>query len=107
MTSLSDKGAVECAPAVQEERSGLLTHVQLPLTGGGKIGIYQPKHPTALDLAARVERAGECPLRTFLGMGGYQSNRAKNLLRRHPSCANQLSRHQKRKLTAPDNLCSY
>ena len=28
MTSLSDKG-VECA-AVQEERSGLLTHVQLP-----------------------------------------------------------------------------
>ena len=48
MTSLSDKG-VECA-AVQEERSGLLTHVQLP--GGGKIGIYQPKHPTALDLGS-------------------------------------------------------
>ena len=48
MTSLSDKG-VECA-AVQEERWGLLTHVQLP--GGGKIGIYQSKHPTALDLGS-------------------------------------------------------
>ena len=48
MTSLSNKG-VECV-AVQDERWGLLTHVQLP--GGGKIGIYQPKHPMALNLGS-------------------------------------------------------
>ncbi len=32
---------VDCSP-VQEERWGLRTHVTLP--GGGKLGIYQPKH---------------------------------------------------------------
>ena len=35
------KKNVACA-AVQEERWGLLTHVTLP--GGGRIGVYQPKH---------------------------------------------------------------
>ena len=35
---------VKCG-AVTEERWGSLTHVSLP--GGGKIGLYQPKHPTA------------------------------------------------------------
>jgi hypothetical protein len=29
--------------AVQEERWGSLTHLSLP--GGGKLGVYQPKHP--------------------------------------------------------------
>ncbi len=33
---------VACSP-VHEERWGSLTHVTLP--GGGKIGVYQPKHP--------------------------------------------------------------
>ena len=32
---------VACTP-VQTERWGLLTHVTLP--GGGKLGIYQPRH---------------------------------------------------------------
>jgi catechol 2,3-dioxygenase-like lactoylglutathione lyase family enzyme len=36
---------------VHEERWGSIVHVQLP--GGGEIGLYQPKHPTALALAAR------------------------------------------------------
>jgi hypothetical protein len=35
---------VECS-AVHEERWGSLTTMSLP--GGGKIGLYQPKHPTA------------------------------------------------------------
>ena len=34
---------VTCSP-VHEERWGSLTHVTLP--GGGKIGVYQPKHPS-------------------------------------------------------------
>jgi catechol 2,3-dioxygenase-like lactoylglutathione lyase family enzyme len=44
MASLAKKG-VKCSK-VQEERWGSLTRMQLP--GGGEIGLYQPKHPTAL-----------------------------------------------------------
>lgn len=38
---------VRCAPLVQE-RWGLRTAITLP--SGGQIGLYQPSHPTALDL---------------------------------------------------------
>jgi hypothetical protein len=38
---------VECTP-VQKARWGSVT--QIPLPSGGKIGLYQPTHPTALDL---------------------------------------------------------
>jgi catechol 2,3-dioxygenase-like lactoylglutathione lyase family enzyme len=43
MESLKAK-KVKCGP-VKEERWGSLTTITLP--GGGKIGLYQPKHPTA------------------------------------------------------------
>ena len=46
MTSLALKG-VRCS-SVQEQRWGSITKMQLP--GGGEIGLYQPKHPTALAL---------------------------------------------------------
>jgi hypothetical protein len=36
---------VKCG-AVNEERWGSVTTISLP--GGGKIGLYQPKHPTAI-----------------------------------------------------------
>jgi hypothetical protein len=36
---------VACS-AVDEERWGSITHVTLP--GGGKIGVYQPKHPSPM-----------------------------------------------------------
>lgn len=39
--SLGEK-KIECSP-VHEERWGSLTQVSLP--GGGKLGVYQPKHP--------------------------------------------------------------
>jgi catechol 2,3-dioxygenase-like lactoylglutathione lyase family enzyme len=45
---LSTKG-VACSE-VHEERWGSLTAIQLP--GGGTIGLYQPKHPIALNLSA-------------------------------------------------------
>jgi hypothetical protein len=32
---------------VKEERWGSLTAISLP--GGGKVGLYQPKHPTAIE----------------------------------------------------------
>src|SRR5882672_8909674 len=46
MAALAEKG-IECAE-VQEPPWGLLTRIQLP--GGGKLGLYQPKHPTAHGL---------------------------------------------------------
>ena len=46
MTSLT-KMNVACSE-VQEARWGSITKVRLP--GGGEVGLYQPKHPTALGL---------------------------------------------------------
>jgi hypothetical protein len=49
MEALAKKG-VTCS-AVQEERWGSITKIGLP--GGGEIGLYQPKHPTALSLGSK------------------------------------------------------
>src|SRR4029077_10045390 len=46
MAELADKG-VKCCE-VEEARWGSITKIRLP--GGGEIGLYQPKHPTALSL---------------------------------------------------------
>jgi len=46
MASLAEKG-VRCSD-VQEVRWGSITKIQLP--GGGKVGLYQPKHPTAIEM---------------------------------------------------------
>ena len=46
MTSLEAK-RVKCSE-IQEQRWGSITKMKLP--GGGEIGLYQPKHPTAFDL---------------------------------------------------------
>jgi catechol 2,3-dioxygenase-like lactoylglutathione lyase family enzyme len=46
MATLAEKG-VRCSD-VQEARWGSITKIQLP--GGGKVGLYQPKHPTAIGI---------------------------------------------------------
>jgi len=46
MAALAEKG-VRCSD-VQEARWGSITKIQLP--GGGKVGLYQPKHPTAVGM---------------------------------------------------------
>jgi catechol 2,3-dioxygenase-like lactoylglutathione lyase family enzyme len=46
MAELAEKG-VACSK-IHEERWGSITRLRLP--GGGEMGLYQPKHPTALDL---------------------------------------------------------
>jgi catechol 2,3-dioxygenase-like lactoylglutathione lyase family enzyme len=46
IASLAKKG-VKCSE-VHEERWGSITKMRRP--GGGEIGLYQPKHPTALGL---------------------------------------------------------
>jgi catechol 2,3-dioxygenase-like lactoylglutathione lyase family enzyme len=49
ISALAKKG-VRCSD-VQEARWGSITKIRLP--GGGEVGLYQPKHPTALGLAAK------------------------------------------------------
>jgi catechol 2,3-dioxygenase-like lactoylglutathione lyase family enzyme len=44
------KKGVQCSD-VQEARWGSITKLVLP--GGGEIGLYQPKHPTALGVSRR------------------------------------------------------
>jgi catechol 2,3-dioxygenase-like lactoylglutathione lyase family enzyme len=46
IASLASKG-VQC-PQIDEQRWGSITTISMP--GGGKLGLYQPKHPTALAL---------------------------------------------------------
>jgi catechol 2,3-dioxygenase-like lactoylglutathione lyase family enzyme len=45
MRALADRG-VECSP-VEEPRWGSVTKIRLP--GGGEVGLYQPKHPIAIQ----------------------------------------------------------
>jgi len=45
ISALGEKG-VQCSD-VQEARWGSVAKIRLP--GGGEVGLYQPKHPTALD----------------------------------------------------------
>jgi hypothetical protein len=45
MLSLAERG-VNCSP-VEEARSGSVTTIPLP--GGGQVGLYQPRHPLAID----------------------------------------------------------
>jgi catechol 2,3-dioxygenase-like lactoylglutathione lyase family enzyme len=52
MAALATKG-VTCS-AVDEQRWGSITRLLLP--GGGEIGLYQPKHPTALNLGTKSKR---------------------------------------------------
>ena len=48
--AILEKKNVTCSE-VQEARWGSITKMQLP--GGGEVGLYQPKHPTALGLMSR------------------------------------------------------
>jgi catechol 2,3-dioxygenase-like lactoylglutathione lyase family enzyme len=47
VADLTAKGA-EFAQPVSDQGWGLLTSVRLP--GGGELGLYQPRHPTAYDI---------------------------------------------------------
>ena len=48
ISALGEKG-IACSE-LQEARWGSITHIRLP--GGGEVGLYQPKHPTALTLTS-------------------------------------------------------
>jgi catechol 2,3-dioxygenase-like lactoylglutathione lyase family enzyme len=48
MSALASKG-VACSE-VEEARWGSITRITLP--GGGRVGLYQPKHPTAIGLGS-------------------------------------------------------
>jgi len=46
VSALAEK-SVQCSK-VQEERWGSIVKIRLP--GGGEVGLYQPRHPTALNI---------------------------------------------------------
>jgi catechol 2,3-dioxygenase-like lactoylglutathione lyase family enzyme len=48
--SALSKSGIKCSE-VQEARWGSITKILLP--GGGELGLYQPKHPTALALSSK------------------------------------------------------
>ena len=48
IAALTQKG-VRCSE-VHQERWGSITKIRLP--GGDEVGLYQPKHPTALGIAS-------------------------------------------------------
>src|ERR1700678_2129185 len=48
MAALKAKSVAVAWAKVQRPRWGSVTKIALP--GGGQVGLYQPKHPTALDL---------------------------------------------------------
>jgi hypothetical protein len=50
MKELTSKGVIFAGP-VREERWGLATAIKMP--GGGELGIYEPKHQTALGLGSK------------------------------------------------------
>jgi predicted enzyme related to lactoylglutathione lyase len=45
---LKSKG-VEFAQPIRNEQWGQLTYIKIP--GGGEVGLYQPKHPTAVRIS--------------------------------------------------------
>jgi hypothetical protein len=47
------KTAKVVCSAIHEERWGSITHLTLP--GGGKLGVYQPKHPSPLPGAPKAK----------------------------------------------------
>ena len=47
---------IACGPVTNEDW-GMLTHIQLP--GGGKLGVYQPRHPRPKATAARATRSAK------------------------------------------------
>ena len=51
-TAALEKKGVNCSE-VHEERWGSITSLRLP--GGGEIGLYQPKHATALALGSKAK----------------------------------------------------
>ena len=56
MTALKSKGVMGLK--VHEERWGSITKLRLP--SGAEVGLYQPKHPTALDLVT-ADTLSACP----------------------------------------------
>ena len=47
------KKKVKCS-AIHEERWGSLVHMSLP--GGGKLGVYQPKHPSLIKAPKKTKK---------------------------------------------------
>ena len=58
-----NRQGIKCG-AVEDQGWGILTHVVLP--GGGKLGVYQPRHarPKAMSPVREVQRSAARPAKT-------------------------------------------
>ncbi len=74
LAELAEKGVELCSP-VRQAAWGDVTCIALP--GGGKLGLYQPRHPTALGRpAARQRRPGRpAARRRTSGSGAAQKRK--------------------------------
>ena len=73
---LQSKG-VELAMPISDRGWGLVTRLKLP--SGDQIGLYQPKHPTALDLSPPSRRRSKsAKTGNRKRVSGTQNSRAKN-----------------------------
>jgi len=61
VTALRAKGA-EITADVIDEGYGLFTRLRIP--GGGEIGLYEPRHPTALHLATGTSSRARSQLKS-------------------------------------------
>jgi hypothetical protein len=70
------KRTIRCSP-VQNQGWGLLTHVMLP--GGGKIGVYQPRHARPKPMKARgaKRRAPKRPSNRMTGRSTARKSKGK------------------------------
>ncbi|MFZ0821148.1 MAG: VOC family protein [Candidatus Acidiferrales bacterium] len=80
MKDLAHKG-VEFTGPVTEARFGRMTAIKMP--GGGQLGIYEPRHPTALGLAGAAPPSPKHkPKKSNPETGQSQMKRRKPLKRR-------------------------
>jgi hypothetical protein len=81
---------VACGP-VQNQGWGLLTHVVLP--GGGKLGVYQPRHARPKPMSAKAPRSGSA-------RGGKKSGRPASRRKATRAASSRKARTSGRRKTA-------
>jgi hypothetical protein len=81
---------VACGP-VQNQGWGLLTHVVLP--GGGKLGVYQPRHARPKPMGAKAPRSGSA-------RGGKKSGRPASRGKATRAASSRKARTSGRRKTA-------
>jgi hypothetical protein len=97
MVEMGERG-LACAP-VQDQGWGLLTQVSLP--GGGKLGIYQPRHarpPLVGAVATAVEEPKKAKAVKAAKVAKKQAKKAKKAVKQAKKADKQVKKAQKKAL---------